>query len=348
MPAGEIGVGVAIGRPTRGRAPRHQSRVDPFTFSPKVETRRHARVSREAEAALADRTVISPGRDGLSVFWTTAEQSPTLIRLVGREREVAFRAIGEGTGHHVDLDSFDRRYLHLCAWNVHDGELVGGYRMRYVGDSRGLGRGSDPPDVPLYTQTLFDYDHALLDQLAPAMELGRAFVRAPYQKSYGPLMLLWRGIGRMAAGFPGVRHLFGAASISQAHSPAARALMLHYLRSRAFDPVRARLVCPRLPPSPGAMTLGDVPEDCRDVSTLRALDAAVTRLNPSGARVPVLLRQYLKLGARVLGFNVDALFHDAIDALVVVDLERMPASMRQRYLPADSASDWIDRQRRSA
>ena len=323
--------------------------MDPCTFPTRVEAVPiRSRVSREVADVLAAQTVIAPGPDGLCVFWTTAEQSPSLIRLIGREREVAFRAIGEGTGQPVDLDPFDRSYLHLCAWNVHEAELAGGYRMRYVGDSRRLRHSSEPADVPLYTQTLFEYDHALLDQLAPAMELGRAFVRAPYQKSYAPLMLLWRGIGRVAAGFPGVRHLFGAASISQAHSPAARAVMLHYLRQHAFDSGRASLVCPRRPLSHCAMALDDVPRCWLDVSSVRALDAAVMALNPSGARVPVLLRQYLKLGALVLGFNVDPLFHDVIDALVVVDLERMPASMRQRYLPADPGSNWIDSQRRSA
>jgi len=325
--------------------------VDPFTFRTTTETApmwNPARVRREVAEALSARTLISPGSDGLCVFWTSADQSPSLVWLIGRERERAFRAAGEGTGKAIDLDSFDRTYLHLCAWNVHDGELVGGYRMRFIGDSRGLRPANAPHDAGLYTQTLFEYDHLLLDELSPAMELGRAFVRVPYQKNYAPLMLLWRGIGRIVAGVPGVRHLFGAASISQAHSPAARALMLHYLRRCAFDPDRATLVSPRHPPSTRDVRLDDVPPASLDVPDVRALDAAVSALNRSGARVPVLLRQYLKLGARVLGFNVDPLFHDVIDALVVVDLQRVPASMRQRYLAHDPAGEWIERERRIA
>ena len=298
---------------------------------------------REVTEAVAARTVIAPGADGLCVFWTTADQSPGLLRLIGRERELAFRAIGEGTGHLIDLDAFDQDYLHLCAWNVHGGDLVGAYRMRYIGHSRGLRLATRPDRAGLYTQTLFDMDHALLEALAPALELGRAFVRAPYQKGFAPLMLLWRGIGRMVARFPGVRHLFGAASISEAHSPAARALILRYLRAHAFDESLAPLVCARHPPEVGPDGHG---QPC--VSDLHALNAAVADLNPSGAPIPVLLRQYLKLGARVLGFNRDSLFHDVIDALVVVDLDRVPAAMRQRYLSADAPRAWNGCERRSA
>ena len=294
-----------------------------------------ARVLREVAHARIAQTVIPPGPDGLCVFWTTAEQSPWLLRQIGRERELTFRAIGEGTGRTLDLDAFDQHYQHLCAWNVRRGELVGAYRLRCIGASRpAMAAGSGAPDPGLYTQTLFRFDQELLDRLGPAMELGRAFVRAPYQKAYAPLMLLWRGIGRMAAGFPGVRHLFGAASIPSTHSPAARALMLAYLRRYAFDDGLASLVSARRPPSESSQARGDAARLLPRCPQLHALNEGVIALNPGGTPVPVLLRQYLKLEARVLGFNVDPFFHDAIDALVVVDLQRVPAALRHRFLAA--------------
>jgi len=36
--------------------------------------------------------------------------------------------------------------------------------------------------------------------------------------------------------------------------------------------------------------------------------------------VPVLLRQYLNLGGKVIGFNIDASFGHVLDGLIVIDL----------------------------
>ena len=319
----------------------------PLSIAPAVDRTpwSQARVQREVARARVAQTVIHPGPDGLCVFWTTADQSPCLLRQIGRERELTFRAVGEGTGRPVDLDAFDHHYLHLCAWNVRRRELVGAYRLRSIGTSRSAMTAiSGVPDPGLYTQTLFGFDQKLLGRLAPAMELGRAFIRTPYQKEYAPLMLLWRGIGRMAARFPGVRHLFGAASIASTHSPAARALMLAYLRRYAFDDELAPLVSARRPPSESLEAQVEAARFLPRQPHLHALNAGVMALNPGGAPVPVLLRQYLKLEARVLGFSVDSLFQDAIDALVVVDLHRVPPALQHRYLTTDLATSSFGRQ----
>ena len=69
-----------------------------------------------------------------------------------------------------------------------------------------------------------------------------------------------------------------------------------------------------------------------------------TALNSGRAPVPVLLRQYLKLEARVLGFSVDPLFHNAIDALVVVNLDGVPAGLRNRYLATELVTSRSDGQ----
>jgi hypothetical protein len=56
-----------------------------------------------------------------------------------------------------------------------------------------------------------------------------------------------------------------------------------------------------------------------------------------GRPVPVLVRQYWKLGARVLGFSTDPAFRDCLDALMIVDLADLPAATLQRYLGKDGA-----------
>jgi len=61
----------------------------------------------------------------------------------------------------------------------------------------------------LYTYELFDYTREMLERLGPALELGRSFVRAEYQRSYTPLLLLWKGVGRFVVGHPEYRYLLG-------------------------------------------------------------------------------------------------------------------------------------------
>jgi putative hemolysin len=200
-----------------------------------------------------------------------------------------------------------------------------------------------------YTSTLFHFDRGLTARLSPAIELGRAFVRAPYQKRHAPLMLLWMGIGGFVARHPRTRHLFGAVSIGANYSPAARALMVAFLKRHALHAPFARQTMARNPiPAFGSRVLELTGEGVRAAASLvravpdiDALDAHVRALDREGKGVPVLLRQYLRLGARVIAFNIDRDFNDALDALVVVDLPRAPVSVLRRYMGCDAARAYL-------
>ena len=51
--------------------------------------------------------------------------------------------------------------------------------------------------------------------------------------------------------------------------------------------------------------------------------------------IPVLLRQYLKLGGKLLAFNVDKDFSDCLDGLIVVDLLQADRRQLERYMGKD-------------
>jgi putative hemolysin len=270
--------------------------------------------------------------DDYGVFWTTASQAPRLVHEIGRAREETFRAVGEGTGKAVDLDAFDNEYVHLCVWNRAAGELAGAYRLNRL-DLR------TAPHASLYTRTLFRFHPGLEQSLHPALELGRAFVRPPYQKQFAPLMLLWTGIGRFVATRSRSRFLFGAVSISSAYSVEARRLIVAFLRRHAWDAARARLVEAHHPLTfdvDGArLESSHVPDD------VATLDDAVRAADGEGKGLPVLLRQYLKLHASALGFGIDPAFGNTIDVLMAVDLPAAPASMLRRYMGAEQARAYL-------
>jgi putative hemolysin len=180
----------------------------------------------------------------------------------------------------------------------------------------------------LYTQTLFEYGPRFLRALGPALELGRSFVRAEYQRSSCALAALWQGIGRLSVQLGAHPTLFGAVSISARYSPTARALMRAALeRWGELEPLR-HMVQPRSPFSGPEISR-------RRLSRLRdpeALDRAVAALDLEGKELPVLVRRYVQLGGRFIGFNVDPSFRDALDGLVVVDLRRTEPRLLRFYL----------------
>ena len=264
-----------------------------------------------------------------SVFWFKAHESPRLLDAIGRAREIAFRAAGEGTGEDIDLDRFDAQYIHLCLWDRQSQQVAGGYRMRVVD--------GDDKVSDLYTHSLFDFDARLVKSLAPALELGRAFVTPAHQKRHQPLMLLWSGIARFVAAHPEIRHLFGAVSIGAGYSTAARAFMAAYLRRHALDRLRAPLVTPRHPLADSAWTN----ETTGAPLDPHSLSASVQALDEGGKGLPVLLRQYLKLQARVLDFSVDPAFSQVLDALVAVDLPAAPRALLRRYMGEEAADAYL-------
>jgi putative hemolysin len=289
----------------------------------------------EAQLAAGEVAALDPSQTLVEtheyrVFWFRAPQAPRLLEAIGRARETAFRAAGEGTGGEVDLDRFDADYVHLCLWDREADALAGAYRIRPVTE--------DLPPEDLYTHTLFDFDRRLVRTLAPALELGRAFVAPPHQKRHAPLMLLWTGIAKYVAAHPEVRHLFGAVSIGATYSPAARTFMAAYLRRHALDGLRAPLVTPRHPlPIHEPAPEGDPPE----AADPQALSASVQSLDEGGKGLPVLLRHYLKLHARVLDFSVDPGFSQALDALVAIDLPAAPRALLRRYMGDAGADAYI-------
>jgi putative hemolysin len=144
------------------------------------------------------------GNTEFSVFLAGASRIPRLLLEIGRQREAAFRQVGEGTGKRADLDRFDEHYQHLFLWSRTDGRLAGAYRLALTTDvlrQHGIGG--------LYTSTLFRYKPRFFDRLGPAVELGRSFICTEYQKSYAPLLLLWKGITRFVLRHPEAASLSG-------------------------------------------------------------------------------------------------------------------------------------------
>lgn len=262
-----------------------------------------------------------------AVYLTEANQAPDAIQEVGRLREITFREAGEGSGHRRDLDRFDHYYKHILLWNKKAGEIVGAYRLALTEDilpHKGIGG--------LYTSTLFRYDERLFEQIGPALELGRSFVRPEYQRQYAPLLMLWKGIGRFLAGHPKVAVLFGAVSISSCYNRLSRELIVQFFRAHGQNDGLAQLITPRRP----FRSHSKISAACANLTDLQELPIA--DIEPDGKGVPILLKQYAKLGGRILSFNVDRQFSNVLDGLVFVDLRQTDPVVLERYMGKDGVA----------
>lgn len=286
-------------------------------------------------AALPADSLLLRSRE-LEVWVAPAARLPHVLREIGRLREITFRAASEGTGRSIDLDRFDECYQHLFLWNATSREIVGGYRLGLTGDivpAHGV--------TGLYTATLFRIDRRLIDQIAPAIELGRSFIRAEYQRAHAPLGLMWKGIGRFVVRHPRYRMLFGPVSINAQYETVSQRMIIDFLQATSYLPALARWIKPRNPPRWPRRSAAELRINSRTARDIDDVSTLVSEIEADAKGVPILLRQYLKLGAKLLGFNVDPDFGQVLDALVLVDLTQTPRRLLDHYLERDGASAFL-------
>ncbi|MGA7294830.1 MAG: GNAT family N-acyltransferase [Terriglobales bacterium] len=266
-----------------------------------------------------------------AVYAARASELPHALDELGRLREITFRAAGEGTGRAADLDHFDSYYWHLLLWNKERQQIAGAYR---AGNTDEIIRRHGIKG--LYTNTVFRYDEQLFLKIGSALELGRSFVRLEYQRQYAPLLLLWKGIARFVATQPETPVLFGAVSISNEYSRLSREMIVRYFEQRKDKDEDGRefgdLIRARTPFRAPMLRRWDCGALCSVLRDLDELAEPISDVEEDGKGLPILLKQYAKVGGRLVGFNLDRKFSDVVDGLVIVDLRRTDATVLERYM----------------
>ncbi len=281
----------------------------------------------EEIAALPPETLYySNAVNELNVYAVEAHQIPCMMQEMGVERERTFRAAGEGTGNPMDLDEFDKHYLHLIMWDAKAGRLAGAYR---------LGR----TDVilkkygikGLYNSLFFRFNQKIWDTLSQGVEMGRAFIIPEYQRLSASLDTLWMGIGQFLNKHPQYRYLYGTVSVSGEYTHASRSLIFSYLQEHEMQNDYAAYVQAIHPPQGYELLSEDARLLRNGMPDARMLASTVSATEPDGKSIPVLLRQYLRLGGKMLSFGIDNDFGGTLDCLVLVDLTKAPERVLKRY-----------------
>lgn len=254
------------------------------------------------------------------VFFAAYSEIPSIMREIGRQRELTFRKIGEGSNLPFDLDKYDEYYHHLFLWDNKAQKLAGAYRMA-LGSEVMKNHGIDG----FYTSSLFEFDQELRPFFRKVIEMGRAYISTEYQQKPLPLFLLWRGIVHVCLRNPEHKFLMGGVSISDKFSEFSKSLMIEFMRSNYYDSAVAQYIHPKkefkvmLKERDKHLFFDGVESD------LNKLDKIIDDLEPQ-MRLPVLIKKYIKQNAKVISFNVDPNFNDAIDGLMYIRISELPES----------------------
>ena len=255
------------------------------------------------------------------VFFASAKEIPNLLQEIGRLREITFRDIGEGTNKAIDIDKFDKYYHHLFLWDQEVKALVGSYRM-------GLGKDIYKKHgiAGFYIQTLFRLEPELHGMMEQTIEMGRAFIIKEYQQKPMPLFLLWKGIVHITLRYPEYKYLMGGVSISNQFSDFSKSLMIEFMKSHYYDPYIAQYIQPK---KEFKVKLKDADKDFvfdAAKADMQKFDKVIDEIEPGALRIPVLIKKYVKQNARLVAFNVDPKFNNAVDGLMYIKVSDIPES----------------------
>ena len=263
--------------------------------------------------------------DGKEIYLYKYDGSSPILREIGRLREIAFRAVGEGSNKRRDIDQFDNDYYHLILWDKDELDIVGAYRL---GDAKKLT--ADKGKKGLYSASLFNYGEAMTPYFEQGLELGRSFVQPKYWGKRS-LDYLWYGIGAFLQKHPDYRYLFGPVSLSNTLPGPAKDLLVYFYQ--LYFGGQQHIAQSKRP--------YELPEGLENAFSGDNYKADFTQLKHllanMGVGIPTLYKQYTEIvepgGAQFLSFSIDPDFNNCVDGLILADMTKLKANKRQRYMP---------------
>ena len=284
-----------------------------------------------------DKRLRMTSRSNNEVYICTWQDSPNVVREIGRLREIAFRAAGGGTGLELDLDEFDTMenpYKQLIVWNPEAEEIIGGYRY-ILGPDIKLDENGQPI---LATSHMFRFSEEFINDYMPyTIELGRSFVSVEYQstradgKSIFALDNLWDGLGALAVIMPNCKYFFGKMTMYPSFHRLGRDMILYFLQKHFGD--KDGLVIPECPLQ--------LEHDTKEFENLfiydtfkedyKVLNAEVRKL---GYNIPPLVNAYMSLSPtmKMFGTAINDGFGDVEETGILINVNEIYDQKRIRYI----------------
>jgi putative hemolysin len=307
--------------------------LEQFTAEPAVEISEDLAapvdpaVVRGEMASISDRILFEVG--DYRCYLTTVDGIPNAMYELARLREETFRAVGEGTGKAIDTDEFDPYFHHLILWSIPNEEIVGAYRIgvgsELIKNHEGISG--------FYTSTLFRYSEGNEELMSQCLELGRSFVAQKYQREVLALKLLLTGVSASTTKFSNARYFLGPVSISNAIPDFYKSLMVHYIETTQSNGQVRRVASPTHPFKPNYLAVN--PDVLLEgIENVDELDRLILTISDGKYRIPVLVKKYFSYNAKLICFNVDPLFNDSLDGLILLKLSEFPKNYMRSLIKA--------------
>ena len=284
-----------------------------------------------------DRQLRMTNKSHNEIYIITAHNAPTVMKEIGRLREIAFREAGGGTGKSMDIDEFDtceNCYKQLIVWNPEAEEIIGGYRYLLGTDWE-----YDEKGQPiLATSHMFHFSDRFIKDYAPwTIELGRSFVSLPYQssrmgaKSLFALDNLWDGLGALTVIKPNVKYFFGKMTMYPSYIRKGRDMILYFLKKHFDD--KDKLIIPMKP-----LELETDPKELESLfggtsfkDDYRVLNGEIRKL---GYNIPPLVNAYMSLSPtmKLFGTAINYGFGDVEETGILIAVDEILEEKRVRHI----------------
>ena len=271
--------------------------------------------------------LIGQTNDGKKIYLYDYTEDSIVLKELGRLREISFRKVGEGVNKKRDTDKYDIYYQHIILWDENELEIVGSYR---IGNSNFIFK--EIGVKGFYSNTLFKYEEEFSPYLRNSIELGRSFVQPKYWGTRA-LDYLWFGIGAYLKNNPNIEYMFGPVSLSASFPTIAKDMIIFYY-SHYYG--NKEILIEAKTPYQYSNNINDIKElfDLNDKKKdFKFLKSTLANI---GISIPTLYKQYSEIaedgGVKFLDFNVDHSFGDCIDGFILVEVEKIKESARQRYI----------------
>ena len=271
------------------------------------------------------------------IYIVTAQDSPNVMKEIGRLREIAFRAAGGGTGKSADIDEFDTMdngYKQLIVWNPEEEEIIGGYRYMLGTDVEM----NDNGQPILATSHMFNFSDKFINEYLPqTIELGRSFVSVEYQstrkgsKSLFALDNLWDGLGALTVIMPNVKYFFGKMTMYPSYIRRGRDMILYFLEKHFHD--SDNLIIPEKP-----LQIETSKEELKELfcyddfkNDYRILNSEIRKL---GFNIPPLVNAYMSLSPtmKMFGTAINYGFGDVEETGILIAVDEILEQKRIRHI----------------
>lgn len=270
------------------------------------------------------------------IYIVNHHDSPSVMREIGRLREISFASSGGGTGNEVDIDELDTcefNYDQLIVWSPEDEEILGGYR--FINCSKFQG---DLKNLDISTKHYFKFSEKFVSDFLPnTIELGRSWVQPAYQpsatnrKGLFTLDNLWDGLGALIVLNPEVQFFFGKVTMYTDYNKEARDILLSFMNY--YFPDKENLVSPILP-LPILHENKEFIEQLKEKSYKEGHRILGEKLKELKERIPPLINSYMNLSdtMKTFGTASNPDFGGVEETGIIVTIKDIHPSKSERHI----------------